>query len=245
MKYRPFGIAAFSALLSFVLISIAQVIGALINTTILFPKMDFWQAIRSVMLTLASFLLLLSVMMFYIPFGRGRYMVLKVATEPTLESWGGYYCEREECYAAFKELLNLRLPGIAISRDPPEIFREKLNLKLTPVIWISKVKHEEAVSPTKLEYLTQRLADFMRGVEIDKVILIDCIDYLILENGERAVFKFITTLKDMATLYRGILIVAVEKETLSEKAYNFLTSELDSLEKLKIDFYGRKEKESA
>ncbi|MFA4646377.1 DUF835 domain-containing protein [Pyrococcus kukulkanii] len=234
LRYRPFALASFSGFISFLLITIAQIIGALINTTVLYAEKDYWQAIRSVMLTIAAFLLLFSVMMFYLPFGSGRYMVLKVVTEPTIEAWGGYWCRKEECYAAFKKLLEMRLPGIAITRDPPNIFREKLGLKLTPVIWISKVQHEDAVSPTRLEYLTQRLADFLKSVDVDKVILIDCVDYLVLENGEDAVFKFVTTLKDFATLNRGILIVSIEKEALSEKAYNFLTSELEPLEKLRM-----------
>ncbi|ASJ15735.1 hypothetical protein A3L04_00915 [Thermococcus chitonophagus] len=234
LRYRPFALASFLGFISFVVITLAQIIGALINTTVLYAEREYWQAVRSVLLTVAAFLLLLSVMMFYVPFGRGKYMVLKVVTEPTLEAWGGYWCRREECYAAFKELLKMRLPGIAITRNPPEIFREKLGLKLTPVIWISKVQHEDAISPTRLEYLIQRLADFLKSVDVDKVILIDCVDYLILENGEDAVFKFITTLKDLATLNRGILIVSIEKEALSDKAYNFLTSELEPIENLKM-----------
>ncbi|WP_148236230.1 DUF835 domain-containing protein [Pyrococcus yayanosii] len=236
LSYRAFKVGILTALLSFLLIITAQVIGILINTTILFHRYEDWQVIRSILLTVAAILLFVTVLLFYLPFGRGEYMVVRIATEPSLEkSWGAYWGEREKCYGVFKRLLELRLPGIAVSRDPPEVFRRKLGLKITPVIWISKVEHEEAVSPTRLEYLIEYLKNFLTKAELDKVVLIDCIDYLILENGERAVFKFLTTLKDLAALNRGIVLVTIDKDTLSERAFSFLTNELRPISELKVE----------
>ncbi|CAB49007.1 DUF835 domain-containing protein [Pyrococcus abyssi] len=235
MKYWPFAMASISALVSFTLISIAQIIGALLNTSVLYDKYEPWQLIRSVLLIIAAILLLVSVLSFYIPFGRGKYVIFRIRTEEKFrELWGAYWCYRDQCYAAFKALLNARFPGIAITRDPPEVFRGKLNLHLTPVIWISKVKHEEAVSPTRLEFLTQRIADFLRSAEIDKVILIDCLDYLILENGENAVIKFVTRLKDLAMLHRGIILVTIDESVLSEKVVSFLKRELEPISNLNL-----------
>ncbi|AEC51532.1 hypothetical protein PNA2_0616 [Pyrococcus sp. NA2] len=236
MKYKPFGMASISAFVAFLLVSIAEIIGVLINTTILYQEYDFWQGIRSIILTIAATFLLISVLSFYIPFGRGKYVIFKVVSEPRLSKfWGAYWCSRKECYEAFKTLLKARLPGIAISRDPPEVFREKLGLQLTPVIWISKVEHEEAISPTRLEFLLQRISDFLKSVDIDKVILIDCVDYLALENGENAVSKFITMLKDLAILYRGIVLVSLDENTISKTLYNFLKRELEPLSSLNLD----------
>ncbi|BAA29145.1 DUF835 domain-containing protein [Pyrococcus horikoshii] len=236
MKYKPFSMASIFGLLSFLLISLAELIGMLINTAVLINQYETWQFFRSIIFTMAAFFLLASVLSFYVPFGKKRYVIFKVVSEAKLSKlWGAYYCDRNSCYAVFKALLNARLPGIAIARDPPEIFREKLGLHLTPVIWISKIKHEDAVSPTRLEFLIQRLADFLKSVDIDKVILIDCLDYLILENGEKAVSKFITKLKDLSILHRGITLVTLDEEVLPDNMIHFLKSELEPVSNLNIN----------
>ncbi|WP_293255483.1 DUF835 domain-containing protein [Palaeococcus sp. (in: euryarchaeotes)] len=104
-------------------------------------------------------------------------------------------------------------------------------MKVTPVIWISKVEHEKAVYPTS--YLLETLRDFLESAELNKVILIDGIEYLILENGTEAVFKFLASLKDLAIINRGIILVAIDRDTLDEKDFYTLTSELKPVEELK------------
>ncbi|KUH31929.1 hypothetical protein APY94_11455 [Thermococcus celericrescens] len=216
-----------SLLLAFSLIVVAQVIGVLLRTTVLNNDPTYsW--IRSVMLTVGALLLLVSSVMIYLPFARGEYTIVPIASEPADSiRYGAYWGERGRAYLIFTELTKrYRMPGIAVTRDPPDMFRRKLGLKLIPVMWVSTVQHGDAVSPTKLEVIMDNLRRFLETANIDKVILIDCVEYFILENGEDAVLKFITSIKDFATLNRGLVIVTVDKESLNERTFSILTSEL-------------------
>ena len=237
LSFRYFITAFYFLIVAFIFISIAQVIGVLVRTSLLFYNRYPYLDMRAILLTLGALFLFISSVMFYIPFARNKYRIIKIAVEPSNTfKYGAYWCEKEECYATFVEFAKkMRIPCIAVTRDPPEIFREKLGLKIIPVMWISKVQHEEAIDPTRLPYILDYLKRFLESAEIDKAILIDCIEYLILENGESAVLKFITKLKDFTTLNRGILLVHLDKEVLDEKTYAMLTSELRPLKELLME----------
>lgn len=220
---------------SFILVAIAEFIGILLRTDVLWGN-EAMMDIRSVILTLGALLLFVSSVMVYLPFSRNEYTIVPVpiVTEPMNPSiYGAYWGSGSESSRAFLKLVkSLRLPAIVLSRDPPEVFRSKLGLKLVPVVWISKVNHEDAVDPRRLPYLLDRMLNFLQSTETDKVIYIDCLEYLMLENGNEAIPKFVTKLKDLASLHRGIVIINLEKSAIDEKTYHVLASELRPVEEL-------------
>lgn len=230
MGFKYFSRVFDMLILAFTLVSIAQVIGVLLRTTILDSNQTFY-TIRSILLVGGALFLFLSSFLTYVPFGRGRYMIVPIAVEPAENlRYGGYWGDVEEVYRAFQVLTKrFHLPAIAVSREPPEMFRGKLGLKRVPVLWISKVDGEGAVNPTRLPYLLEHLRGFLEATDMDKVILIDCLEYLILENGDDAILKFITSLKDLASLNRGVLLIAVDKNAVSDRVFAFIRSELSEV----------------
>nr|WP_240922803.1 DUF835 domain-containing protein [Thermococcus sp. Bubb.Bath] len=147
-----------------------------------------------------------------------------------MRRYGAYWGGRKEVYAKFQEPTKKEgIPSLAVTRDSPAMFREKLGLTVTPVIWVSKVPNEDAVEPTRLPYFLEKLKAFLQSADIDKVILLDCVEYLMIENGNQAVFKFLTNLKDLALLNREILLVPVDKNALDEKTLGLLTSALSPI----------------
>ncbi|WP_456423234.1 DUF835 domain-containing protein [Thermococcus sp.] len=218
---------------AFFLIAVSEFIGVLLRTSIIYGD-ETYAIVRSILLTAGAFLLFLSSVMLYLPFARGQYVIVPIASEPSEEiKHGAYWGNSEATRRLFVELTKHRhLPGIAVTRDPPEVFRSKLGLKIVPVIWVSKVRHDEAVAPTRLPYLLEKLKTFLESTNLDKVILLDCVEYLFLENKPESVLKFIATLRDLATLNRGILLVSIEKEALDEKTFSMLISELKPIEEL-------------
>jgi len=224
----PYFVSAFySMIVAFILVAVAEFIGVILRTSLEYGNILLLD-VRSVILTIGALFLLASSVAFYIPFVRDRYMIIKVAAEPRrMRRYGAYWGSRKEVYTKFQELTKKEgLPSLAVTRDPPEMFREKLGLTVTPVIWVSKVPNEAAVEPTRLPYLLEKLKAFLQSADIDKVILLDCVEYLMIENGNQAVFKFLTNLKDLALLNRGILLVPVDKNALDKKTLGLLTSEL-------------------
>jgi len=218
---------------AFLLVVIAELIGVLLRTSVLYGN-EMFTIIRSILLTVGALLLFLSSLMLYLPFARGRYAIVPIATEPNQRlPHGAYWGNSSETRRLFVELTKHRhLPGIAVTRDPPETFRSQLELKVVPVLWVSKVSHQDAVEPTRLPYLLENLKAFLESTNLDKVILLDCVEYLLLENKPESVLKFIASLKDLAALNRGILLVSVEKEAIDEKTFNVMVSELKPIAEL-------------
>jgi len=62
-----------------------------------------------------------------------------------------------------------------------------------PTLWITKVRGENTVEPTRLAPLMQYIVD---KTDKDTAVIIEEIEYLILENGFETIFKFLTNLKD-------------------------------------------------
>jgi len=218
---------------AFILIVLAEFIGVLLRTSFLYGNRTYL-IIRSFLLTIGALLLFISSVMLYLPFARGKYVIVPIATEPSQGiAYGAYWGSSESTERLFVELTKHRhLPGIAVTRDPPDVFRSRLGLKIVPVLWVSKVRHEEAVDPTRLPYLLENLKAFLESTNLDKVILIDCVEYLLLENKPESVVRFIASLRDLATLNRGILLVSLEREAIDEKTFNMLVSELKPIEEL-------------
>lgn len=141
---------------------------------------------------------------------------------------GLYLCTLQNCHQILRRLLKGRA-GLIVSRSPPDVIRNTLKIEKTPVLWITKLREEKTVEPTRLEYLLQTLVDFMKKTEYPKLIFIDGIEYLTIENGFAPVFKFLTTLKDYAMLHNTVIVVTVDEKSLDKISLNLLRREFEEL----------------
>lgn len=141
---------------------------------------------------------------------------------------GLYLCNVSNCYSTAKELLSGRA-GLIISRHPPSVIRNHLNIRKTPVLWLTKIKDKNTVFPTRLEFLLQTIVDFMRKTNDPKVVFLEGIEYLILENGFTPVFKFLTTIKDYAVVNNTIVVVPLDERTLDKRELTILGREFQKL----------------
>lgn len=137
--------------------------------------------------------------------------------------------DREGAYSKFLSFIRGH-PGLIISRNPPNLVRERLGLDKTPVLWITKVEDRSAVHPTRLPYLLASILEFMKNGEENTVILFDCVEYLVIENGFEAIFKFFGTLKDYAYLNKSVIIAFIDKDALSSRERALLLSEFLPME---------------
>nr|WP_240912141.1 MULTISPECIES: DUF835 domain-containing protein [unclassified Thermococcus] len=133
-------------------------------------------------------------------------------------------CDHLEKWELFLTLLNSR-KGFVISREPLSFVKRRLGSKEVPVLWLTKVEGENSVHPSRLPYLLQTLVDFMRGEDAPKVVLLDGFEYLVLENGFKPVFKFLTSLKDYALLNNTIVLLPLSKKAFDEREYAMLSKE--------------------
>ncbi|WP_238981982.1 DUF835 domain-containing protein [Thermococcus sp. 2319x1] len=98
---------------------------------------------------------------------------------------------------------------IAVARNP-HLF-EKYEI---PLLWLSKVEKENAVSPTHLEKI---LHWAVTTITNEHALIFDGVEYLILENGFEPVFRFLVNLKDQILLKNSVLVLVVDERALEEK----------------------------
>lgn len=169
-------------------------------------------------------------------------VLVKYALVPTLEfeesreqnrikiPQGVYLClSRGKAYSMFLKFLRGRA-GVIISRVPPKVIQKELKLKKTPIMWITKMEGENAIHPSRLPYLLEMLIGFMKRDDTGKVILLEGLEYMIVENGFETMFKFLTNLKDHALIHKSTVIIPIEKEVLTGKEFKLLSREFPILE---------------
>ncbi|ASJ17172.1 hypothetical protein A3L04_08870 [Thermococcus chitonophagus] len=108
---------------------------------------------------------------------------------------------------------------LILTRDPWK-FRGENN-----VYWITKMTTNRSIQPTDLEKLGYIASTFMNASSDKKVIIIDGIEYLVIENGFERVFKWLTVIHDIARTTNTLVLVPIKKEALKEREIALLKRE--------------------
>jgi len=119
---------------------------------------------------------------------------------------------------------------ILITRDDVHTLKEKLHSSAL-VFWITRVSEGEimdspkvyAISPTKIDILTHLIAG-----AIDRsysLVVVDAVEYLVVENGFGSTFKFLLNIKDRVLLKGGTMILIVNPDALEEHQVRILERE--------------------
>jgi len=102
---------------------------------------------------------------------------------------------------------------ILITRDPTPP-REGVS-----VLWLSTIDHPRAVDPRKLHVIEQKVWESLRSGNAD--VILDGLEYLILENGPEPALRFVGKLRDMAVLTNSNFYV-VASDALEERIRSLL-----------------------
>ncbi|KUH33220.1 hypothetical protein APY94_06810 [Thermococcus celericrescens] len=104
---------------------------------------------------------------------------------------------------------------ILITRRPPfEVSRPNVYL-----MWITKVSHPNAVSPSKLHAIEQMVWEQLQDEDVD--VILDAIEYLMIENGVEPTLRFVSKLRDMTLLTNSEFYVTVS-DGLDSRVLNIL-----------------------
>ncbi|AMQ18443.1 DUF835 domain-containing protein [Thermococcus peptonophilus] len=156
--------------------------------------------------------------------------VVEIEGELEEMSPGVYIIPPSSGLTLLSKLITGRAPLI-ITRTMPENVRKILNLEEVPVLWLTTAEcGDGCVNPRRLEYLLHTLVTFMKRKETLKLIYLDGLEYLILENGFIPVYKFLSTLKDYALINNTVILVPVEKASLNEREWNLFRREFEFLQ---------------
>ncbi|MBU7046575.1 MAG: PAS domain S-box protein [Theionarchaea archaeon] len=156
---------------------------------------------------------------------------LDTAFKYWLKSAEGYLVlekKPEKSLEIFVDLVTHGIPGFVVSRVYPEKLKRKYTLAQTPVLWFSRSQRENTIGPDDLPKLIYVISDFTKKSE-ESVILLEGLEYLIIQVGFETVLKSVQELRDIVVMNNSRLIVPFRKDTLSEREYSILEREFTVL----------------
>lgn len=156
---------------------------------------------------------------------------LRAPTAPRMQlrSGQGYLFEAkrsDQAYEALLDALRDGRQGLVISREHPDIVRQKYSLAKTPMIWLTSHPGSERVDPTNLSILQHTVNEFLKRSQ-SPVVLLDGVEYLILNNKMEKVLQVVLTLKDEVAISDGILLLPVDPETFETRSLALLERDFE------------------
>lgn len=117
-------------------------------------------------------------------------------------------------------------PGMIVSRTFPEKVRKEGASEDVPVWWLSREENPKTIDPLSLAKLTHTIKEFIEKRE-RSVVLLDGLEYLILQNGFEVTLRFLQALNDLVILNKAMLIVPVDPSSFSTKELSLLEKEME------------------
>jgi len=121
---------------------------------------------------------------------------------------------REESATATLQFL---IPsGLVVTREFPDGIRNRHNLQVTPIIWLTESPGERRIAPTSLAILTDTIVRFMES-NPNSIVIIEGIEYIITYNDFKKVLRSLDSLNETAWVTKGRLLLAVNPKAFDER----------------------------
>ncbi len=115
-------------------------------------------------------------------------------------------------------------PIMAITRSPS--IYESFDRGNIEVLWVTQVPG--GIQPTALHVIQDKVIRFVQE-NPEAVVIVDSVEYLLLYNDFRAVFKFLVNLKDYLLALKGTLMIFVDDTVVTPQEKSFLLKEFEPL----------------
>ncbi len=118
--------------------------------------------------------------------------------------------------------------GLAISRQHPDLIKQKYGLEKTPIYWLATRTGTDVISPTNLGILTHTMIKFVEDSGCG-VILLDGLEYLVSNNDFNKVIRVINQVNDHIAQSRCRLIVPVDPRAFDSKELALLERNMEKI----------------
>ena len=115
--------------------------------------------------------------------------------------------------------------GMIITRLHPEEVRGRFNIGTSSIHWLSRAFTKESVSPTNLGAVAEQIEIFVSKVP-NAVILLDGIEYLIVQNDLQKVVRFVSSVRDSVAMHRAKMIIPFNMKSVDDTGRALLTRDL-------------------
>lgn len=131
----------------------------------------------------------------------------------------------------FVSVVRKNVPGLCMSTAFPDKLKREYGLPDLDQYWLSDTAMgTRSLDPRRLEFEVMRaLSNFLK-VNKGGALLLDGLEYLVVENGFDKVFKFIKKVTDLSSVYEATLFVTLAPDGLELEQMTRLRKEFDKVE---------------
>ncbi|OPX59288.1 MAG: acetoacetate metabolism regulatory protein AtoC [Methanomassiliicoccales archaeon PtaB.Bin215] len=132
-------------------------------------------------------------------------------------------------FEIFVDQVTHNIQGLCVTRQHPTIIRKEWGLEKTPIIWLSNQLGKVYVNPSNIGILSDTIIRFVEKSN-DGVILIDGIEFLIVNNDFDKVLRMVHHVTEAVMENRSRLIVSVDPRTLETRELALLERNMEIIE---------------
>ncbi|MHC1709303.1 MAG: DUF835 domain-containing protein [Methanomassiliicoccales archaeon] len=132
-------------------------------------------------------------------------------------------------FEIFVDQVTHNIQGLCVTRQHPTIIRKEWGLEKTPIIWLSNQVGKVYVNPSNIGILSDTIIRFVEKSG-DGVILIDGIEFLIVNNDFDKVLRMVHHITEAVMENRSRLIVSVDPRTLETRELALLERNMEIIE---------------
>ncbi|WP_297548728.1 DUF835 domain-containing protein [Thermococcus sp.] len=146
----------------------------------------------------------------------------------------GILKSREEAIILLKAIKNYSgLPLLIVGREHPNEWRARTRIEPDEYIWLTRVEHKKAVSPSSLHVLSGKVIEFIRE-NPGSVIYIEGIEYMLFYSDFKAVAKFLFSIRDVAMMEDAHVLILANEDTLTPEQMAILKKEFEDVDVEKV-----------
>jgi two-component system cell cycle response regulator len=120
------------------------------------------------------------------------------------------------------------IQGLCITRQNPQLIRDRYGLEKTPLVWLSggeTAMGETSIKPGNLSSITATVSDFVMKAE-NGVVMLDGMEYLMARNGFDSMLKFVQYLNDRIVTSQSRAFFCIDTGALDDKQRHLLLTEM-------------------
>ncbi|MCK4456504.1 MAG: DUF835 domain-containing protein, partial [Thermoplasmata archaeon] len=155
-------------------------------------------------------------------------------SDHTLKKGTSYLVAGEKpdlAFGIFSNAIKDGASGLCVTRTYPDEVSEKYDVADSPILWLSRDSRRANISPTNLGAIVLEAQRFLKKEEgKDTIMMLDGLEYLIVQNDFSKVIKFVQTLKDTISVAGSKLLIPFNLAALEESRQALLTRDLELIE---------------
>ncbi|MFQ5909460.1 MAG: DUF835 domain-containing protein [Thermoplasmata archaeon] len=137
----------------------------------------------------------------------------------------------DRAFRMFSDAIKKGASGMCISRTFPGEVAETYGIEEAPILWLSRDTKRANINPTNLGAIILEVQRFIQKEEgKETVVMLDGLEYLIVQNDFSKVIKFVQNLGDTISVKGSKLLIPFNLVAVEESKRALLTRDLEVLE---------------